>query len=127
MLRRVERGVGPVERHVVRERHISGAHVVVLPEQRERVFDRVPTLETEQRSDVAARVARADRVRRERPLELRVLLDYAPRDVDLLELHARVAGRAGHYAIRGVRTVGALAGNVDGPELSADVSLLETR
>ena len=51
----------------------------------------------------------------------------APRDVDLLELHARVSGLARHVAVRFVCAVAGLAGDVDRPELRADVALFESR
>ena len=127
MLRGVERGVGPVERDVVRERHVARAHVVVRAQQRERVLDRVSALEAEQRADLPRLEAGLDLVGGERPLELGILRDHAARDVDLLELHAGVAWLARHVAIRLVRRIARLAGDVDGPELRADVACFQAR
>ena len=49
----IERGVGPVERHVVRERHVARAEVVVGAQRAERVLDRVAALDAEQRRDAS--------------------------------------------------------------------------
>src|SRR5437763_10036827 len=68
---------------------------------------------------------RPNRVGGRRPLELRVARHDAPRDVDLLELNARVARLAGNSAVGLVYAIAAFAGNVDGPELTADVAGLE--
>src|SRR3954468_22156953 len=62
-----------------------------------------------------------------RPLQLRILRDGATRDVDLLELDPRVSGLTGDGAVGLVCGVRALAGNVDRPELTADVPGLEAR
>ena len=128
VLRAVERGVGPVERHVVGERHVARAHVVVEPQERQRVLDRVAALEAEERRDLprlTLPLARASAVGAH--CELGILRDHAPRDVDLLELDAGVARRARHRALRLVHRLARLAGDVDRPELRADVTRLEAR
>ena len=103
VLRRVERGVGPVERHVVRERHVARAECVVRAQQGERILNRVAALEAEHRAELAVRVGIAHRVGGGRPLQLGIARDDLPRDVDLLELHARVA-RAGWRLCRSACT-----------------------
>ena len=56
----VERRVGPVERDVVRQRHVARAEVVVRAQRAERVLDRVAALHAEQRRrSCPARIARA--------------------------------------------------------------------
>ena len=55
----VERRVGPVERDVVRERHVAGAERVVGPEDAERVLDGVAAFHAEQRGEPAALNARS--------------------------------------------------------------------
>jgi hypothetical protein len=121
----VQRSVGPIERDVVRQRHVPRAEVIILAKQGKRILDRVPSLQSEQRADGAAREVLPNGTRRERPLQLRVFRDHAPRDVDLLELHACVARRAAHGTLRFVGRVVALTGDVDRPELAADVSGFE--
>src|SRR3954471_14487059 len=76
---------------------------------------------------MAALDRRAHGVGRRRPLKLRILRDGATRDVDLLELDARVSGLTGDGAVRLVCGVSPLTGNVDRPELTADVPGLEAR
>ena len=47
----VERRVGPVEGHVVGERHVAGAEIVVGAQRAERVLDGVAALHAEERRD----------------------------------------------------------------------------
>ena len=53
-LRLVGRRVGPVDGCVVRQRHVARAEAVELPQRAERVLDRVPALDADQRGDLAA-------------------------------------------------------------------------
>ena len=50
----VERGIGPVEGHVVGEGHVARAEIVVGAQRAERVLDGVAALHAEQRGDPAA-------------------------------------------------------------------------
>ena len=127
VLRGVERRVGPIERDVVGERHVTRAQGVVGAEQIERVLNGVSALEAEHARNPAVSDRGMNGVRRRRPLELGIARHDAAGDVDLLELHARVPGPAGDGAVRLVDGVGALTGDVHGPELSADVPRLEAR
>src|SRR5207249_4326215 len=63
----------------------------------------------------------------ERPLELRIPRHHPARDVDLLELYSRVAGRARDLALRPVGLVVPLTRDIDRPELRAHVPPLEPR
>ena len=55
----VERGVGPVERDVVRERHVAHAQVVVGAQRAERVLDRVAALDARAARRCRPRLKRA--------------------------------------------------------------------
>src|SRR6476646_7533799 len=68
---------------------------------------------------------RSNRVGGRRPLELRIARHHSPSNVDLLELSTCVAGLAGDDAVRLVHTIAALAGDIDRPKLTADVTRLE--
>ena len=63
-------GVGPVGRVGVRERHVAHAQLVILPQQRERVLDRVPALDADHRGDLAGAVDAHDVVGRAGELQV---------------------------------------------------------
>ena len=111
----VERGIGPVERDVVGQGHVAGAEGIVRPERAQRVLDGVAALHPQQRGEPAAFAVALDVVRRERQREaVGVPRDHPPGDVELLELHPRVAAVL-HLAV-----------DVDRPELGADLALGQT-
>ena len=111
VLRAVERGVGPVERHVVRERHVPRAERVVVAQRAQRILDGVPAFQPEQRPDLPRRERRADVGRgRSRDQRLGILRDHPARDVDLFELHARIP------------RVAVLARDVHRPELATELA-----
>src|SRR5256885_9575898 len=87
----------------------------------------MPALEAEHRADVPTLDRAADGIGRRCPLELGIPSDDATRDVNLLELHARVTRLTGDSAVRLVGRVDAFTGNVNRPELPADVPGLEAR
>ena len=107
--------VRPVQGHVVRERHVAHAQVVVRAQRAQRVLDGVAALDPERGPDLPRPQRLLHIVRGQRPDELRVARDDLPRDVDLLELDPRVV-----LELR-------LARRVDGPELSAQVAGLDAR
>jgi hypothetical protein len=112
---RVHRRVGPVGVVIVRERHVTHAEVVIGAERPERIFDRMTALRAQHAGDLARGLGGADvrscRGERER---VRVALDHAARDVDLLELRAR-------------EVLGRLARRVHGPEHGADAARAQAR
>ena len=104
-----------LEVHVVRQRHVAHAEVVVRAQRAERVLDRVTAFHAEERSDLAGLVGGADVGHRGRELQaIRILRDDPPRDIDLFELRARESALE-------------LAGDVHGPELRTDATVSQTR
>ena len=90
--------IGPIECHVVRKGHVAHAKIVVGAQCPQRILDRVPALHTQQRTDFALRERLPYVGGGIGPLQiLRILRDHAARDIDLLELHTRVA-RVLHFA-----------------------------
>ncbi len=115
MLRGVESRVGPVERHIVRERHVADAEIIVRAQCAERILDGVTAFESEKRADLALLEVAPDVFSAERERQpVRVFRYESAGDVYLLELDSRISG------------VAVLAGSVHGPELSADHALLQT-
>jgi hypothetical protein len=114
VLRRIERGVGPIERDVVRQRHVPNAQIVVRPKGTERVLDCVAAFEAKKRSELPLLEVVADVVGAQRQREpIGILRDDPPGDVDLLQLNP------------GVARVTILARRVHRPELRADHSTLQ--
>ena len=114
--RHIVRGVGPVQRHIVRERHVARAQFVVRAQGTQRILDRVPAFHAQQGTDLSLRIRLAHIGRRERGHEhVGIARDHALGDVDLLQLNARVA-RVAHFA-----------GDVHRPELSAHHPCAQTR
>ena len=108
----IERGVGPVQRDVVRQGHVPGAERVVGPEGAQRILDGVPALHAEERPQPPPFPSALDVIRRQREREpVRVPGDHPAGDVELLQLHPRVAAVL-HLAI-----------DIDRPELRADLAL----
>jgi len=108
---RVERGIGPIECHVVSERHVPDAKIVVRAKCAERMLDGVSALYAEERGELALLEIAPDvgGIQRKRE-SIRILLDHSASDVYLLELHSGIAG------------VTVFAGSVDRPELRTDHS-----
>jgi len=105
------RSVGPVERHVMRERHVRRAEVAVGTQRAERILQRVTAFHAEQGRDAAAALDALHVVGGAGQLEdVGVLFDDPAGDVELLELHAGVAG------------IGVITRDINRPELCADSS-----
>ena len=98
------------ERSRVGQRHVAGAEGVIIRSNAERVVDRVPALDADQRGDLAGLEARSmSSAVRASSNVVRVALDHAVDDVDLLE--------------RGAHGLLALLGrHVGRPELPADAA-----
>jgi hypothetical protein len=110
----VERGVGPVERGVVRQSHVPRAQSVEGAELRQVVLDRDAPFDADQGGDLPRRDDPLDVGRRAGQLEVRaVALDHPHDQVDLLGDRPR-----------GVRV---LARDVDRPELRLDAPLAQPR
>ncbi len=111
---RVERGIGPIERHVVSERHVSHAQIVVRAERAERILDGVSALQAKERGELALLELASNVGGTQRKREsVGILLDHSARDIYLLELHS------------GVARITVFAWSVDRPELRPDHSLSE--
>ena len=109
---RVERSVGPVGGHVVGERHVPRAEIVVGPKRAQRVLDRVAALHADEGRDPAALELPLDVAGRKRECQpVGVSGDEPARNIDLLQLHP------------GVAAVLDLPRHVDRPELRADLAL----
>ena len=82
--------------HVVSQRHVAHAEIVVGAQRAERVLDRVSAFHAQQRSDASGAMRGADVGHGGRELQaVGIARDHPPRDVDLLELRAReAAGRS---------------------------------
>src|SRR5262245_4572224 len=112
----IEGSIGPVRRDVVRQGHVPGAEAVIDAERAEGVLDRMATFHTDQGSDAMSLELAFDVRRRERECKaVRVTSDDAPRNVDLLQLYPRVSA------------VLDLTGDVDRPELGANLACLQPR
>ena len=116
MARTVQRGVGPVERHVVGQGHVPSTQVVIGPKRTEGILDRVAALHAEQGRDFLLLLRVYDVVGGEGEHQtIGIAGNHPARDVELLELHP------------GKPAVLDLPGDIDGPELCSDPTLGEAR
>ena len=108
----VQRRVGPVEGHVVGQRHVAGAQIVVGAQRAKGVLDGVAALHAEQGGDAAPFEAALDVFGGQRQRQaVGVTRHDAPGDVELLQLHL------------GKATVLDLTRDIDGPELGPHLAL----
>ncbi len=86
--------INPIERIGMRQCHVSRAQAVQPAQRGQRVFDRVPPFDADQRGDLARAMNPLDVIGREGQLQIvGIAFDQAANQVDLLESHlGRFAG-----------------------------------